>query len=297
MTNEDINEQNQPLPNESGQNDDEVGKRFVKKKRRERKVRKGRMKQERLKMFVRFVVSVSLLFGLYTLFKDKGWYMNPDAFVRPDGVSVEIINNKIVSKTKIFAVLKNTKVPVVPIYMARTSNIKKDLMKLKPIENVYIRRYAFPARIDIILRERVPVITVAPDVKAQPVAFFTTDGTLIGREFLPLDKSYKTLLVLSYGTKGDDYQKWNIKKIKEIQKIVRYIENYSKETVEYADFRNPADVYVKIKTVNIRLGKIDESVFKRIERIPSILPQVKEINQKVKYLDLSWEKVNYLKLE
>lgn len=287
---EEINRQNQ-------HEDTEIGERFVHKKRRERHVRKGRMKQERFKLFVRFLVSVGLMCGLYYLLKDNGWYMKPDAFVHPDGVSVEIINNRIVQTNKIFAVLKNTKVPNVPIYMAKTNNIKKDLLKLKPVENVYIRRYAFPARIQIILREREPVITIAPDVNAMPVAFFTTDGTLIGREFLPLDKSYKTLLVLSYGTKGDDYAKWDIKRIREIQKIVKYIETYSKEQVEYVDFRQPNDVYVKINTVNIRLGKIDDGVFKRIERIPSILPQVKQLEQKVKYLDLSWEKVNYLKLE
>ena len=88
-----------------------------------------------------------------------------------------------------------------------------------------------------------------------------------------------------------------MQKIKEIQKIVRYIESYSKEPVEYVDFRNPDDVFVKIPSVNIRLGKLDNTLFKRIERLPSILPQVKEVKTKVKYLDLSWEKVNYLKLE
>lgn len=296
MSDEEVNEQNQPiLDNES--EDEEIGKRFVKKKRRERKVRKGRMKQERFKIFVRFLVSVGILFGLFSLLTEKGWYMQPDIFVHPDGVSVEILNNKIVHTNKIFAVLKNTKVPHLPIYMARTNHIKKDLMKLKPIENVYIRRYAFPARIQIIVRERIPVILILPDVKAQPAAFFTTDGTLVGKEFLPLDKSYDTLSVLSYGNKGDDYRKWDIKKIKKIQKIAKYVETYSKEPVEYVDLRNPNDIYVKIKSVNIRLGKLDENIFKRIERIPSILPQVKEINQKVKYLDLSWEKVNYLKLE
>ena len=193
--------------------------------------------------------------------------------------------------------LRNSDVPNVPIYMARTSSIKKELMQLEPVENVYIRRYAFPARMQIILRERTPFITIAPDIKASPVAMFTTDGKLIGKEFLPLSKSYKTILVLSYGNKGDDYHKWDLKKLKEIQKIVKYIETYSKETVEYVDFRNPNDIYVKINTVNIRLGKIDDTVFKRIERIPSILPQVKQVKAKVKYLDLSWEKVNYLKLE
>lgn len=273
------------------------GKHLVKKKRRERLVRKGRLKQERFRAVVRFFLSVLFLFVLYYALKCPGWYMDKNAFNFVGGSSVEIINNKIVPSSKIMALLKNSNVPNVPIYMARTNSIKKDLLKLTPIENVYIRRYAFPARIQIILRERTPIITVSPDVKVQPVAFFTTDGTLIGKEFLPLDKSYKTILVLSYGNKGDDYHKWNLDKIKEIQKITKYVETYSKEPVEYIDFRNPNDIFVKIKTVNIRIGRLDENVYKRIERIPSILPQVKSVESKVKYLDLSWEKVNYLKLK
>lgn len=273
------------------------GKHLVKKKRRERLVRKGRLKQERFRAVVRFFLSVLFLFILYYALKCPGWYMDTNAFNFVGGSSVEIINNKIVPSSKIMALLKNSNVPNVPIYMARTNSIKKDLLKLTPIENVYIRRYAFPARIQIILRERTPIITVSPDVKVQPVAFFTTDGTLIGKEFLPLDKSYKTILVLSYGNKGDDYHKWNLDKIKEIQKITKYVETYSKEPVEYIDFRNPNDIFVKIKTVNIRIGKLDDTVYKRIERIPSILPQVKDVESKVKYLDLSWEKVNYLKLK
>ena len=273
------------------------GKHFVKRKRRERKVRKGRLKQERFRGIVRFFLTVGFIVILYFGFTDKGWYMAPNAFNKIDSTSVEIINNKIVPSKAILLLLKNSNVPNVPIFMARTNSIKKEIKKLAPVENVYIRRYAFPARMQIIIRERIPAITIAPDIKAPPVAFFTTDGTLIGRDFLPLDKSYSTILVLSYGTKGDDYKKWDLNKIKEIQKIVRYIETYSKEQVEYIDFRNPDDVFVKIKSVNIRLGKLDDTLFKRIERIPSILPQVKEVKTKIKYLDLSWEKVNYLKLE
>ncbi len=273
------------------------GKHLVKKKRRERLVRKGRIKQERFRAFMRFFLSVFFIFLLVYCSKCRGWYMDKAAFNKVGGSSVEIINNNIVPSHKILALLKNSDVPHVPLYMARTDSIKKELMKLAPIENVYIRRYAFPARIQIIVRERIPVITISPDAKVAPVAFFTTDGKLIGREFLPLKNNYKTIKVLSYGNKGDDYRKWDLKKIREIEKIAQYVETYSKEPVEYIDFRNPTDVYVKIKTVNIRLGKLDENVFKRIERIPSILPQVKLVDSKVKYLDLSWEKVNYLKLQ
>ena len=273
------------------------GKHLVKKKRRERLIRKGRIKQERFRAFMRFFLSVFFIFLLVYCSKCRGWYMEKNAFNRIGGNSVEIINNNIVPSHKILALLKNNDVPNVPLYMARTDAIKKDLMKLDPVENVYIRRYAFPARIQIIIRERIPAITISPDAKVAPVAFFTTDGKLIGREFLPLKSNYKTIKVLSYGNKGDDYRKWDINKIKLIEKITGYVETYSKEPVEYIDFRNPEDVFVKIKTVNIRLGKLDENVFKRIERIPSILPQVKLVDSKVKYLDLSWEKVNYLKLQ
>lgn len=273
------------------------GKHLVKKKRRERLVRKGRMKQERFRAFVRFFLSLFFIFGLGYALRCHGWYMDKNAFNYVGGRSVEIINNKIVPSHKILVLLKNSNVPNVPVYMARTDAIKKELMKLPPVENVYIRRYAFPARIQIIVRERIPVITISPDVKVQPVAFFTTDGKLIGREFLPLDKSFKTILVLSYGNKGDDYRKWDLKQIHEIEKIAKYIETYSGEPVEYIDLRKPDDVFVKIKTVNIRLGKLDENVYKRIERIPSLLPQVKLIDSKIKYLDLKWDKVNYLKLE
>ena len=273
------------------------GKRFVKKKRRERLVRKGRLKQERLRNVGRFFLMCLMIFGLYHALKLKGWYMDSKAFSRVDGNAIQIINNHIVPSHKIMVLLKNSNVPNVPLYMAKTASIKKEIMKLSPVEDVYIRRYAFPARMQIILRERTPAIMIAPDVKANPAAFFTTDGKLIGHEFLPLKKSYKTILVLSYGNKGDDYHKWDLKRVKEIQKIVKYIETYSKEPVEYVDFRNPNDIYVKIKSVNIRLGRLDETVYKRIERIPSILPQVKQVKTKVKYLDLSWEKVNYLKLE
>ena len=112
-----------------------------------------------------------------------------------------------------------------------------------------------------------------------------------------VETKFKTIKVLSYGTKGDDYTKWKAAKVKQIETIVKYVETYSKEPVEYIDLRNPEDIYVKIKTVNIRLGKPDAQIYERIARIPSILPQVKLVDSKVKYLDLSWEKVNYLKLE
>lgn len=272
-------------------------KRLVNTVRKKRKLRKGRKRQSIFRKFFRFIMTIVLLCGFVYISKMPQWYLPKDSFKKVAGTSVEIINNSIVKPQMIFALLKNTEVPNVPIYMAKTEHIRKEIKKLPPVKEVYIRRYAFPARLQIILKERVPVITISPDLKVQPVAAFSEDGVIMKKEFLPLDKNIKTILVLSYGNKGDDYTTWNAAKIHQIEEMVNYIETYSKEKVEYVDMRNPFDVYVKIKTVNIRLGRLDESLYKRIERLPSILPQVKLVDSKVKYLDLRWEKVFYLKLQ
>ena len=279
--------------------EDEIvdGKKLVKRMQRSRQVRKGRKRQNAFRTFLCLVMNVLIILSLVYLTQMRQWYLDENIFSVSDSGALEILNNKIVSTKKILAALKTVEVPEVPVYMAKTDNLKEKLLQCPPVEEVYIRRYAFPARLQIILREREPFITISPDAKVQPVAFFTKDGKLIGREYLPLKPEFKTLLVLSYGNKGDDYSKWDLKKLQKLDRIARYIEVYSKEPVEYVDLRNPEDVYVKIKSVNIRLGRLDEHVNERIERIPSILPEVQLMDTKIKYLDLRWKDTNYLKLD
>lgn len=281
----------------SQQNEIVDGKRLVKKMQRSRQVRQGRKRQNAFRSFMCLFVNIILIVTLVYAVKMPQWYLDKNIFTHPDSATLEILNNNIVSTSKILAALKSEKVPDVPIYMAKTKNLEDKLMQFAPIEEVYIRRYAFPARLQIIVREREPFVSISPDVNVAPIAFFTRDGKLIGREYLPLKKEYNTLKVLSYGNKGDDYSKWDVKKLLKIDNLAKYIETYSKEPVEYVDLRNPEDVYVKIKSVNIRLGRLDENAYERIKRIPSIIPQIQLMDSKIKYLDLRWEDTNYLKLD
>ena len=141
----------------------------------------------------------------------------------------------------------------------------------------------------------IPIVTITPNLEAPPIAFFSADGKLIGREYMPLDESYKTVLVITYGS-GDDYRNWDVTKVKNFKKLSDLVEAETGETVEYIDYRNPKDVYVKIQTTSIRLGSMNLGVFDKIKRLPSLLPQVKMINKKVKYIDLRWES-SYIKLD
>jgi cell division septal protein FtsQ len=168
-------------------------------------------------------------------------------------------------------------------------------MKLEPVQNVYIRRFWFPARLQITVIERTPIITISPEIDVPPIAFFSSDGKLIGREYMPLSDEYKTVRVITYGS-GDDYRNWDKTKVNNFKKLANLVELESGENVEYIDYRDPKDIYVKIPTANIRFGSFNSGTFDKAHRIPSLLPQVKMLNKKVKYIDLRWD-TNYIKLD
>lgn len=271
--------------------------RRLQKNRLERQARKTQMFLKRMHVLVRLIIIAGLIYFGYLLLKLPQWYLDKNVFNSLNSPSLEILNNKIIPSYKILAALRRTGLPAKPVYRLDTEEIKKDVMQLDPVENVFIRRFAFPARLQIIIEEKVPTISISPDVKVAPIAFFAKGGKLIGRDYMPLPKNIKTILVLTYGTRGDDYRNWKPEKVELLENIAKAVEENSKEKVEYIDCRSSKDVYVKIKSANVRLGSIDDTVFDRINRISSILPQIKTLDKKIKYVDLRWKNANYIKLE
>lgn len=270
--------------------------RRMQKNQMERKIRQSQMWLRRFQIFARFVIIIMMILVGYKLLRVHQWYLDKDVFNSLSNPYLEISNNKIVPSYKILAALRRTDIPHKPIYRLQTDEIKHNILQLEPVEDVFIRRFWFPARLQIIVEERVPILTISPSLDVAPIAFFARGGKLIGRDYMPLDKSFKTILVLTYGTKGDDYRSWKSDKVKLIEKLAKAVEENSHEKVQYIDLRTPGDVYVKVKTANIRLGELDDTVFERIGRIPSILPQVKMLDKKIKYIDLRWKDANYIKL-
>lgn len=276
-------------------------KRRIKQSKMKRKIRHTQRKIHTFRILLRLMLIVGLCFLCYHVIYMKSWRLPQDTFSKLDSSSLKISNNKIVPSYKILAAIRQIEIPDKAIFLIRTDEIKQSILKIDPIQDVYVRRFWFPARLDIIIKERVPAILIAPNEKVAPIGYFSRDGKLIGHEYMPLKANYKTIKVLAYCTKDDDYRKWDIKKQNYIKKMARMVEFYSGEQIEYIDMRNPADIYIKIKPVLLRLGPIDEVSLeengkKRLSRLPSLLPQVKLLDKNIKYLDLRWDKVNYIKL-
>ncbi len=262
-----------------------------------RKARRGEIAVRRIYKFFRFLLNIAIIYALYRLANAHYWYFTSTALKEPLGKSVEIIGNEIVPSEKILQKMRNYALPKKPIYMINPDNMSKGIGELQPIKKAYVRRFWMPARMVVMVEEVTPAIVIAPSETSPTVAGLAFSGELITREYLPLPSKYNPVKILSYGTKGDDYEKWDKNKINELYKIAKLIEGYSKEKLIYLDLRNPHNVFARLENVNLRLGELDSSIYERIKSIPTILPKVKHLNKKIKYVDLSWKESKYIKLE
>lgn len=266
--------------------------RRLKERQLERKVRKSNRRIVIFMSFARIFILFFLIYSCFYIVKLKYWRLNPHAFSSLGNTSIKIENNYIATSDRILKAVQEVPVSDKPIFLMNTDSIKESILKIPPIENVYIKRFWMPARIEILVQEREPAITIAPNENVPPIAFYTKDGKLIGRAYMPLHPSFKTVKVLTYGNYAGD-GKMDAEKIKFITTIAKDIEQATKEPVQYIDMRNPDDIYVQIPTVKIKLGAVSPLTYpdtlKKINGLPSTLPKIKALNKKVKYLDLRWQ--------
>ncbi len=260
-------------------------------------LRRRRIQLSRLRTFLRIFLIIFLIYAGYRLYNCKMWYLSANTFNSVENNSLKIVGNNITPSYKILNELRHTELKHVPIFLMNTKELEKNVETLVPIKKVYIRRFWWPARLEIMVDERLPILTIAPSEDVQPIAFFAQGGVLIGRDYLPLNPSYKTYLILTYGTRGDDYRNWDEEKVSKIEKLARLVELNSGEKIEYLDFRDPKDVYIKIQTTTLRLGEFNTTATKRVKAIAPLLGQVKKMDKPVKYIDLRWEEAHYIKLE
>ena len=264
--------------------------------RKQRQIRQRGMMLVRLRGLLRFLITLVLLYFTFRLMTAARWYLPKDTITSYEIKRIQIIGNKITPTYKIVTAISDIELPHKPIYMIKTDEFSEKISALASVKKVYVKRLWNPARIIIYVEEREPVLTIAPSKDVTPIAYFSKDGTLVGKDYLPLPKDYNPILVLSYGNQNDDYTKWTKDKVLSIEKLARTLEKSSGEKIQYIDMRKPSDIYVKLSSIKIRIGEIDSNTYNRIKDIKSILAKTQSFEKKIKYIDLSWDESKYLKL-
>lgn len=271
---------------------DSMRRRYAYLKRR-RQVRAMRIFWSRVRMLIRLACIYFLCLGLWKFMHLSQWYLPSHAFSSYNSHRVEFEGNRITKNQQILNEMNKVKYPNKAIYLIDVEPFKNQIQKLAPVKTVYVKRFAFPARIKVIVEEHEPIFSVAPKPDVPPLAIFTMEGTIISSKYFPFEGMDKTYRILTY----DDYEKWAPKNIKYLIYLAKMSEAYSGEKLKYIDMKNPDDVYIQLQTVSIRLGELDKSVFDRLAKVEAVMPQMKSLKEEVKYIDLRWEDSAFIKLK
>lgn len=282
--------------NNNKDEDTTLMKREMYKSQKERKIRKQGLFLIRLRGLLRFLITLAVLYFTYRLMTAARWYLPKDTITSYKIKRIEIVGNKITPTYKVINAINDIELPQKPIYMINTDEFSQKISALASVKKVYVKRLWSPARIIIYIEEKEPIIVVAPSKDVLPIAYFSKEGTLVGRDYMPLPEGYNPILVLTYGNQNDDYTKWNRDRVLAIEKLAKTLEKLSGEKVQYIDMRKPDDIFVKLTSTKIRIGELDSTTYDRIKDIKSLLDKKKVSEKEVQYIDVSWGESKYFKL-
>lgn len=272
-------------------------KRRLKVNKIKRQIASNRAFFVRLRILLAFFMILIISYFCYWVLKLPQWYIDSNKLLVASPEVLKIQGNAITPDYKIINMVRQTQLPYTQIFRLDTTELEDNISQLTPIKKVYVRRYWFPARLVINVDERTPAFLLAPNLESEPNSVLTTDGVLIDHDYLPLNPLIKTKKLLTYGVRDGYDEVWDKKRVYEILKLIKAIEAYSNQEVQYIDLRNQKDVYIMLEEYLIRIGEINESSISRAKWIASILPEARKYNQKVKYIDLRWEDSYYLRLK
>ena len=272
-------------------------KRRLKVKKIKRQIMANRAMLERVRFFLSLILMAAIYLLSNKLVKSSKWYIDSDKLSHADSSILSIQGNNITPDYKIINIIRQTQLPNVQIFRLDTKELEENILQLQTIKKVYIRRYWFPARLNVAVDERVPAFLLAPNIESEPNSALTTDGILLDHDYFPFKNQVKAKKLLTYGVRNGLDEVWNKNKVEELIKVTKTIEMYANQEVQYIDIRDESDIYIMLQNYLIRFGKIDSSAQNRAKRIASILPEAAKYNKKIKYIDLRWEDSQYIRLE
>ena len=272
-------------------------KRRLKVNKIKRQIATNRANLQRIRVLLSLIMIVAISYSGIKILKMPQWYIDSSKLAKADTSVLKIQGNVITPDYKIINMVRQTQLPYTQIFRLDTSELEENIKQLQPVKKVYVRRYWFPARLQITIEERIPAFLLAPNLDSEPNSALSSDGVLIDHDYLPFNSNIKAKKLLTYGVRNGHDEVWDKKKVEEILKLTKAMEAYSGLSVVYIDIRNQKDVYIMLDDYLIRFGEINDSAISRAKRIASILPAAKKNADKLKYIDLRWEDSCYLRLE
>lgn len=286
--------------------------------RRQREQKQQRHKLNKLRSFLRLVFACLVLAGLVAGFRWVGW----QAELAESTIS---LLPSWLSKTPadliLQATLPQTEKPK-PLWLIHPKSIQSALQEAYPVAGqVWVRRLLFPARVTVgtqvtsepwaLLYATQTQVSLETDATAarkapvpiglllsnhQPVFPFTPSIDLAALQripgLLPIQVAPDLLTSTDDNTQEAKEAKLEVKPFnwKKLRAIIRFTENRMKQSVEWVRVTRGHRVKLGFKGLEVKVGLLDDTVFKRMERLPIIYSTLEQQREPVSMIDLRWER-------
>lgn len=249
-------------------------------------------------LLLRALFIALIIFLGYKILSAPMWFYPKDIFQSAKNKNFVIAGTYITPKEKVLNVMKDIEMPKKPLYMIDVKAFEDRISEIETVKAVKVRRYWFPARLQIVIEDKMPVLMIASSANANPAAFFVEGGVLLSADLLPQNNKIYPLKVLTTGSNPkDNFINWKEDRINELLELAEKTSLYSGEEVEYIDIRDTNNIFIKIKSALIDLGEMNDTAYDRLKTISAVLPNLEKVNKKIEYIDLRWDVTKYIKYE
>jgi len=245
-----------------------------------RATKKRRVFYNRLKILLRLLFCAVLTIGVYVVGRLPVW------FVSPSQVSIQA--NQLLSPQQLQPLLT----PIIhqPIYLINPVEIEKSMKRqIALIDHVYIRRHLFPTGLTISVTEK-PVWGVVysqpPSSTLQPLNLLHWDGTQTDLTHLNLPPATLTkvghpvVLVSSNNNVLFNQYRDIITLLNSNPRLAR---------LQYVDVSDSNDLKAYFDGFMVKMGQPNKTVMTRLSRLFKIIPEIRNYQQSIQWVDLRWE--------
>lgn len=239
----------------------------------DRSTRQGLIKRRRRRVLRR-------LYGLARLAAAAAmawtiWWLWSGPFWRWDG-QMTVSGNRLVGKQEILAKLY---VPQrTPLYMLRPPELAAQLRAIPAVAQVAVRRWLFPARLEIMILERQALVRVAGP-KGEPVSrWIDQEGVVFAAPAAHMEARFP-IRVHTELQPGDRLPA-------EVQThLFELLNAWPKGAEGRLDLRKPRDVFASIAGMPVRLGEVSEIALK-FAMFEHVRPEATKYKDRLKYINL-----------
>lgn len=160
-----------------------------------------------------------------------------------------------------------------PLFRIDPRLIRARLMELEAVEDVKVRRWLFPARVEIVLQERVPVVRV--EGKASPTYLDSA-----GKAFtLPPGAKPEKAIALGVHLASASLAPADRTALR------RLLDTWPKGSVGVVDMRDPASWSARIDGIRVLLGT-SEALDEKFRVFEHLIPLARQGGKRLEYIDL-----------